>query len=106
MESGVVVVLIFFLVLWLIHSIRYTINEQTGYLSISAPIYGKHIPIASIKSIKISNSAIAAPAASFDRIILETTKGSVTISPRDQARFISLLKTINPDISVESKLLF
>ena len=57
------------------------------------------IPIEKIRKIEKTNSWIASPAASFDRIEIHYEKwNSILISPKDREGFISELKRMNPAI--------
>lgn len=67
----------------------------------SAYILHKKIPIKSIYAIKKTDSWLAAPAPSFDRIEIEYgQKQHVVISLKDKINFIQTLKSYNSDIKV------
>ncbi|GEQ84891.1 hypothetical protein ULMS_03990 [Patiriisocius marinistellae] len=77
---------------------RYIIKETTLYIK-SGLLNYPAIPIKSIKSIEKTNSIIAAPAASMDRIEIKfNTYDSVIISPINKKAFITALQTVNPSI--------
>lgn len=85
----------------LLHSIKYSIDLNNSVIHISGFIfYNYTVSINSVKSISKNKSVKSAPAASFDRISLDTKHKSYIISPQNQKEFIHLLKQINPSIEV------
>jgi Bacterial PH domain len=68
----------------------------------------KKIPIKDIRKIRKTKNPLSAPALSFDR--LEISYGSgygfgmALISPKDKQSFVSLLKSKNPQIEVDTKI--
>ncbi|WP_459500786.1 PH domain-containing protein [Bacillus sp. C1] len=64
----------------------------------------KRISIKEIRKITKTNNPLAAPALSFDR--LEILYGSqfetALVSPKDKQQFVSLLKSIHPQMEVEN----
>lgn len=84
---------------FLIFRTYYVIDEQERLIIFCGFRYAT-ISIANIKSIKKSNSILAAPAASLNRIEICYNKKRVDISPKDKSRFIDALLNINPSIEV------
>ncbi len=65
----------------------------------------RSIRIDFIKRISKSNNPISAPAASLDRLeIVFNEVDSILVSPKDKRGFITHLKTLNPEIEVDSAL--
>lgn len=77
----------------------YKIDEAEKLLHVSfGLLYRNTIPILAISHIDKSSSIMAAPAASFDRILLVAGRKNVVISPEDKIEFIKELLNINPQI--------
>jgi hypothetical protein len=69
-------------------------------------LYNRTIEVASIRKISKSDSILASPAASFDRISIAFNKfDEVLISPKEKHQLITALLAINPNIAVEKQLL-
>lgn len=99
---GALLISILFVFLFkLLHSIKYNVDQNNSLIHISGFIfYNYTVHINSITSISKNKSIVSAPAASFDRISIDTKHKSYIISPQNQDEFIQLLKQINPSIEV------
>ena len=94
-----IVALILFFALFSLFNIRYTIHDNI--LSVKCSIFSTtNYDINQIRIIKDSNSILASPASSLDRIAIYFTKQRtpLIISPKDKTGFIRNLKSINPNI--------
>lgn len=79
----------------------YWINDQNELRIKAGFMNNMTIPIEKIHKIKKTNSLLASPAASFDRIEVFYGKwDSVIISPKDKAGLTSALQSINSKINV------
>jgi len=93
-----ILVVLFGFVLHLFFTTHYTIDGDVMRIKSGFFSY-KPIAIASIKSIRTSNSILSSPAASFDRI--EVSYGQfdqVILSPMNKKEFVADLQKINPNI--------
>ena len=88
------------LLIWTLFTTGYKVNDELLIIQ-NGPIK-KKISIKDIKKISKTKNPLAASALSIDR--LEITYGSKfemeLVSPKDKEKFISLLKSINPQIEV------
>ncbi len=94
-----IVALILFFALFSLFNIRYTIHDNI--LSVKCSIFSTtNYDINQIRIIKDSNSILASPASSLDRIAVYFTKQRtpLIISPKDKTGFIRNLQSINPNI--------
>lgn len=94
-----IVALILFFALFSLFDIRYTIHNNI--LSVKCGMSSTtNYDINQIRKIKDTNSILAAPAASLDRIAIYfiQQKTPLIISPKDKNSFIRNLQSINPDI--------
>ena len=90
------------LVIYSVTSIRYVIAGDR--LLIKSIGFNSNIPVQAIRRIEQTNSFLASPAASLDRLeIVYNRYDSVLISPQDRAAFIRDLLAINPGIEVKIK---
>lgn len=81
--------------------IRYEISEDTLHVHGSF-LVNLQIPIGEIRSVKRSYNPLASPAGSLKRLAVYFGEHGMTlISPKDEADFIRVLKTINPRIEVD-----
>ncbi|MEO0405700.1 MAG: PH domain-containing protein [Bacteroidota bacterium] len=88
------------LVVFAFFSIRYEIMSN-GILEVrSFGFFKQTIDIESIKSISKTNSLLASPAASLDRIQIKYGKASIIVSPKDVEGFIQNLRRFNSDFEV------
>jgi len=92
-----VLIIVTIFVIHLIATTRYTIGGtmlrvQSGF------IINKKIGITSISNVVETYNPISSPAASLDRLQIYYNDGTVIISPKDKALFISHLHAVNPDI--------
>ncbi|ALC91608.1 hypothetical protein AM500_18820 [Bacillus sp. FJAT-18017] len=91
---------------WCWFTTGYKVSEET--LIIQYGPIKKKIPIKDIRRIRKSKNPLSAPALSLDR--LEISYGSgygfgmALISPKDKQSFVSLLKSKNPQIEVDTKI--
>lgn len=89
-------------VIYSVTTIRYVIEGDV--LSIKSIGFRSVIPIRSIRRIEETNSLLASPAASLERLEIVYNKyDSVLISPKDKLGFIDDLKVINPEIEIRLK---
>ena len=88
------------LLIWTLFTTGYKVNDELLIIQ-NGPIK-KKISIKDIKKISKTKNPLASSALSIDR--LEITYGSKfemeLVSPKDKEKFISLLKSINPQIEV------
>lgn len=90
--------LAFALILDLFLNTRYTIDGTTLKIKCGLISY-KHIDINEIKTITKTNSLMASPAPSFDRIEIKYGNfEEIIISPKDKVNFARHLTAINPGI--------
>ena len=96
---GRIVLLVLAFFLYLNFSTKYIIRKD-GVLEITSGVfYHKLLDINGIKSITKSNTLIAAPAPSLDRIELTYGKFDViAVSPKDKFGFAEELTKLNPRI--------
>jgi hypothetical protein len=80
----------------------YAITDN-GKLSIQcAFLINEQIDVSSIKKITNTRTLMAAPALSFDRMLISYgNDNGIVISPKDKKAFIHALKRLNNDIIVE-----
>lgn len=92
------------LLVWSWFTTGYKINNELLIIQ-NGPIK-KRIPIKDIKKITQTKNPLASPALSIDRleIIYGSDFGMALVSPNDKQKFASLLKSMNPQIEVESGL--
>lgn len=84
-------------------TMRYVIDDE--YFSIRTKFFpNQKVALQNIRKIEESNSILAAPAFSFDRLeILYNKFDSILVSPENKEQFIADLLNINPDIEVRYK---
>ena len=80
----------------IMRSTYYEIDQTT--LVIHSSIFKWRVPIASIRRITPTRSALSSPALSLDRLRIDYGKRFILVSPENRARFIEALRTINPAI--------
>lgn len=100
-EYSVAVILliaILFILLLLFNTTYEVTNDKV--LITSAFIIKESVVIQDIIRITENRNILSAPAASFDRIYLETKSGKKNISPEKKEIFIHLLQEINENIEV------
>ena len=98
--AGAILVLIFEIFFFesILRSTYYVIDGDT--LVIRSSFITWRIPIAQIRSITPTRSALSSPALSLDRLRIEYGGGKqILVSPQDKRRFIDALRTANPAIS-------
>ena len=93
-----ILILTYIFILYIFFSTKYIID--VGFLKIrSGILFKKDVKIQDIKSIYKTNSIMASPAASFDRLEIKFDKfDSVVISPENKVDFLNDLLEINPNI--------
>lgn len=85
----------------LIFNTKYIIENETLTIKCGFFLVEKY-NIQQIRSIQNTNTIMAAPAISLDRIEIRlTNRNAVVISPQDKHRFIKCLCQINPAIVVK-----
>ncbi len=90
------------LVWYLFLFITYTITGETLKIKHSF-LFSQSIHIPDIKKIRETRNPLAAPASSLDRLEIIYKRGSILVSPKLKAEFISHLLSINPTIEVTMK---
>lgn len=97
--------LLFFLipilfVVYVVRSIKYIIYD--GVLTVTDGfLINEKIPIKEIRKIRKSNSVLASPAASLDRLEISYSNSNlILISPKKRKDFINQLLSINPTIRI------
>lgn len=87
-------------VIYSVTTIRYVIEGDM--LLIRSIGFRSSIPVRSIRRIEATNSLLASPAASLDRLeIIYNRYDSVLVSPKDKSGFINDLTAVNPEIEVK-----
>lgn len=100
---GVVILLLVILfVLYLFFNTAYTITTD-GHLLVAGGVFVREkIRIASIRKVVHTSNPLASPALSLRRLELCYNKhDTILISPVNERAFLSLLKTINPEIIIQ-----
>ena len=80
----------------ILRSTYYVIDA--GTLVIRSSLFSWRVPIAEIRSITPTGSALSSPALSLDRLRIEYGAKAIMVSPEDPKRFIDSLRAINPAI--------
>lgn len=97
----IIYVVIFLLIIKLLFSISYDVDEKTLVIKYLF-FFSEKIYIDEIISIMPTRSMLSAPAASFDRLQITLNSKIVIISPRNKNKFVDLCCTYNPNIIVLS----
>ena len=84
-------------------TMRYVIDDE--YLLIRTKFFpSQKVALQNIRKIEESNSILAAPAFSFDRLeIIYNKYDSILVSPEDKEQFIADLLNVNPEIEIKYK---
>lgn len=84
-------------------TMRYVIDDE--YFSIRTKFFpSQKVTLQDIRKIEESNSILAAPAFSFDRLEIFYTKyDSILVSPENKEQFIADLLNVNPEIEIKYK---
>lgn len=84
-------------------TMRYVIDDE--YLLIRTKFFpSQKVALQNIRKIEESNSILAAPAFSFDRLeILYNKYDSILVSPENKEQFIADLLNVNPEIEIKYK---
>lgn len=98
--AGVIILLLAELFFFesLLRSTYYVIDGNT--LVIRSSFLTWRVPIRQIESITPTRSALSSPALSLDRLRIDYNGKSILISPENRERFIAMLRSVNPSISV------
>lgn len=93
------------LLVWSWFTTGYEVNNEL--LIIHNGPTKKRILIKDIKKITQTKNPLASPALSMDRleIMYGSDFGMAIVSPKDKQKFVSLLKSMNPHIEVDSNLI-
>jgi hypothetical protein len=78
-------------------STYYVIEGDT--LVIRSSFITWRVPIAKIRSITPTRSALSSPALSLDRLLIDYDGKQIMVSPEEKQRFLETLRGINPAIS-------
>ncbi|HUJ15748.1 MAG TPA: PH domain-containing protein [Thermoanaerobaculia bacterium] len=97
---GAIVLILFelFFFEWMFRSTYYVIEGDT--LLIRSGIVRWRIAIREIRSVTPTRSAISSPALSLDRLRIDYGRKRILISPANRDRFIEMLRSVNPRITV------
>ena len=84
-------------------TMRYVIDDK--YLLIRTKFFpSQKVALQNIRKIEESNSILAAPAFSFDRLeIIYNKYDSILVSPENKEQFIADLLNVNPEIEIKYK---
>lgn len=84
-------------------TMRYVIDDE--YLLIRTKFFpSQKVALQDIRKIEESNSILAAPAFSFDRLeIIYNKYDSILVSPENKEQFIADLLNVNPEIEIKYK---
>lgn len=80
----------------LLRSTYYQIDG--GTLLIRSSFLTWRVPIAEIRAVTPTHSALSSPALSLDRLRIDYGSKAIMVSPEDQRRFIEALRARNPSI--------
>jgi hypothetical protein len=83
----------------LIFGINYEITDTHLRIKLGPIPFGK-IAINETRTVERSYIFLSAPAASLKRLLIESDKSSMLISPANEEEFIQVLKSRNPNIKV------
>ena len=98
--AGAVILLIaeLFVFEWFFRSTYYQIDG--GTLLIRSGLIRWRVPIREITSVTPTRSPASSPALSLDRLRIDYGRKAILISPEDRERFIAMLRSVNPAITV------
>ena len=98
--AGAVILLVaeLFVFELLFRTTYYQIEGDT--LVIRSGLIRWRVPIREITSVTPTRNAMSSPALSLDRLRIDYGHKSILISPENRERFVSMLRTINPAITV------
>lgn len=93
------------LLAWSWFTTGYTVNSEILIIR-NGPIK-KKVPIKDIKKITKTKNPLASSALSMDRleIIYNSEFGMALVSPKDKQKFVSFLKSKNPQIEVDNSII-
>jgi len=96
--AGAFVLIVFELVFFesILRSTYYRIDG--GTLVIRSSVFSWRVPVADIRSITPTRSALSSPALSLDRLRIDYGRKAIMVSPEDPKRFIEALRAKNPAI--------
>jgi hypothetical protein len=95
-----VVLLAIGLFAWLLFGTAYVLTDDNQLIVRSGPMR-RTLDVASIRSVKPTNSIWSAPALSLNRLEIMTEGGPLVISPADRGRFLGELVRRAPGIRLE-----
>jgi len=98
--AGAVILLVaeLFVFEWLFRSTYYVIDGDT--LVVHGGFIRWRVPIREITTVTPTRSPASSPALSLDRLRVDYGHKSILISPEDRARFLAMLRSVNPAITV------
>jgi PH (Pleckstrin Homology) domain-containing protein len=98
--AGAIILLVaeLFLFEWILRSTYYVIEGDT--LVIRSGFIGWRVPIREISSVTRTRSPISSPALSLDRLRVAYGAKRILISPEERDRFLAMLRSVNPAITV------
>jgi hypothetical protein len=97
-----ILLLVVVFILYLIVNTSYTITADGNLIVVGGFLIREKIRIASIKKVVHTSNPLASPALSLRRLELWYNKyDKIMISPENEGAFLSLLKTINPEIVIQ-----
>ena len=85
--------------LWMLFSMRYIISENELLMKMG-PFGTQRMDIRKIERIERSYNPLSSPSASLKRLYIKGNGQDALISPVDEAEFIRVLKSRNPNITV------
>ena len=81
-----------------LRSTYYVIEGET--LIIRSSFITWRVPIRDIRSVTRTRSALSSPALSLDRLRIEYGGKWILVSPAERERFVAMLRTVNPAITI------
>lgn len=81
-----------------LRSTYYVIDGDT--LIIRSSFITWRLPIREIRSVTPTRSALSSPALSLDRLRIEYGSKWILVSPEERERFVAMLRSVNPAITV------
>ena len=86
--------------LWMLFSMRYVISEHELLMKMG-PFGTQRMDIRKIERIERSYNPLSSPSASLKRLYVKGNGQDALISPVNEAEFIRILKSRNPNITVK-----
>jgi hypothetical protein len=94
----IVILLELFFIESILRSTYYVIEGDM--LIIRSSFLTWRLPIHEIRSLTPTRSALSSPALSLDRLRIDYGRKSILVSPAERERFVAMLRTVNPAITV------